>query len=152
MIHGPIGKHGTPVDEATGDRTEDARIVGADTVVAHYKITVLRDAHRAKIAQVLVLRRDIRLGDNFPVNVDGALADFDGFTGQTNNALDERFRVVERIPEDNHVAAVNGLEAVDKFVDEDALLVGEERRHAGAFDFDRLVQEDNDDEGEADGD
>jgi len=57
------------------------------------------------------------------------------------------FEWSRRIPEDNHVAAVNGLEAVDKFVDEDALLVGEERRHAGAFDFDRLVQEDNDDEG-----
>src|SRR5258708_30957160 len=38
----------------------------------------------------------------------------------------------------------NRLEAVDKFVDENAFLVGEQRGHASAFDFYRLVQEDDD--------
>src|SRR5437868_4962097 len=60
--------------------------------------------------------------------------------------------MVERIPENHHVAALNRLEAVDKFVDEDAFLVREQRRHAGAFDFYGLVEEDDDDERETDGD
>ena len=87
-----------------------------------------------------------------PFDVDDALANFHGFAGQADDALDEGFGAVQRIPEDDDVAALDGLEAVDKFVDEDALLVGEQRRHAGAFDFHGLVQEDDDDQREADGD
>src|SRR5258708_23660341 len=46
----------------------------------------------------------------------------------------------------------NRLEAVDKFVDENAFLVGEQRGHASAFDFYRLGQEDDDYQRETDGD
>jgi len=60
--------------------------------------------------------------------------------------------VIERIPEHDDVSALNRLEAVDKFVDENAFLVGEQRGHAGAFDFYRLVQEDDDYQRETDGD
>src|SRR5207248_9613494 len=105
-----------------------------------------------EIAEVLVLRRNVRFRNYFAVDVDGALANFDSFARQTDDTLDERFRVIERIPEHHDVAAVNGLEAVDKFIDKDALLVGEERSHAGAFDFHRMIKEDDDDEGETDGD
>ena len=59
--------------------------------------------------------------------------------------------MIQRIPEDHHVAALNRLKAIDKFIDEDPLLVGEQRRHAGAFDFYGLVEKDDDDQGEADG-
>ena len=121
-------------------------------MVAHHKVTVFGDAKRAEVAHVFVLRGDVRLIDGVAVDVDDALPNFDTFARQSDDALDKRFRMVERVPENDDVAPMNRLETIHKFVDEDALLVGEERRHAGAFDLDRLVQEDNDDEGEADGD
>src|SRR5215470_4876344 len=48
--------------------------------------------------------------------------------------------MVDGIPEDNHIAALDGLEAVHKLVDEDALLIAQKRRHARAFHLHRLVQ------------
>ena len=41
--------------------------------------------------------------------------------------------------------ALNRLKAVDKLVDENSFLVAQQRRHAGAFDLYRLIQENNDD-------
>jgi len=152
VIDGPIGENGAAIDITIGDRAEDARIVGADAVVAHDKVIVGGDADGAEIAEIFVLRRYVRLGDDFTVDEDGALADFDSLAGKADDALDERFGAVEGIPENDDVAALDGREAIDKLVDEDALLIGKERSHAGAFDFDGLVEEDNDDEGEADGD
>ncbi len=46
---------------------------------------------------------------------------------------------------------MDGFKPVNKLVDEDALLVGEKRRHAGAFDFHRLIEKHDDDEGKTDG-
>src|SRR6266403_5716220 len=152
MIHRPIGKNSAAVNIAVGHGPEYARIVGADAVVDHDEIAVLGHAHRTEIAEVLVLRRHVRLGNNFIVDVDRAAADLHGFTGQSDDALDKGLRAVQRIPKDHDVAALDGLKTVDKFVDEDALLVGEQRRHAGASDFHGLVQEDDDDERQADGD
>src|SRR5579859_964110 len=86
------------------------------------------------------------------IDVDDALANFHLLSRQTNDPFDERFRAVERIPKDDDVAPLNGLEAINKFVDKDALLIGEQRSHARAFHFHRLIQENNDDKREADGD
>src|SRR5690242_16728661 len=60
--------------------------------------------------------------------------------------------MVERIPEHHDIAALDWLEAVNKLIDEDALLIGKERSHAGAFDFYRLVEENDNDQCEADSD
>src|SRR5271169_6495972 len=59
--------------------------------------------------------------------------------------------MVQRIPEHDNVASLNGLEAINEFVDEDAFLVGEKRSHARAFHFHRLIEEDDNDEGQANG-
>src|SRR6266436_1694847 len=123
MVHRPVGKDGAPVNEAAGNRTENARIVEADAVVAHDEIVVRLHAHGRKVAQILVLRWNVRLMHNFSVNVENALADFHGFTRQTDDALDKRLRVIERIPEDDHSSALKWLETVNKFVDENTLLV-----------------------------
>src|SRR5882724_11329590 len=121
-------------------------------MVAHDEIAVLRHAHRTKITEVFVLRRNVRLGNHFIVDVNRTAADFHRFAGQTDDALDEGLGAVQRIPENDDVAALDGLKAVNKFVDEDAFLVGEQRGHAGAFDFYRLIEEDYDDQRQADGD
>src|SRR5260370_39214591 len=125
MVHGPIGKDRAAVDVAACDGPENTRIVRANAMVSQDKKTVLRHAHWPEITDVRVLWRNVRLGDRFAVDVDDAMADLHGFARQAHDSLDKRFRVVQRIPEDHHVSALNRLEAVDKFVDEDALLVGE---------------------------
>src|SRR5713101_1492862 len=152
MVHRPIGKHGAPVDKPAGHRAEHAGIVGTDAVIAHDKIVVGRHTLGAEVAQVLILRRNIGLGERCAIDVDNSLANLHDFAGQADHALNERFAAVQRIPEDHYIAALDGLEAIDKFIDEDALLVGEQRRHAGTFDFYRLVEKNDDDQREADGD
>ena len=152
MIDRPIGKDGASINELAGNGAKDTRIIGADAVIAHDEIAVFGDAERAVVAHVFVLRRDVRLVDGAAVDINDALANFDILAGQTDDAFDERFRMVKRIPENNDIASLNRLEAIDKFIDKDALLVGEQGRHAGAFDFHGLVQEDDDDQRESDGD
>ena len=44
------------------------------------------------------------------------------------------------------------FESVHKFVDKNALLVGEQWRHAGAFYLYRLVKKNDNDQGKTDGD
>src|SRR5271167_1028463 len=139
MIHGPVSKNGAPIDIAAGYRAKYTRIVGTDAMVTHHEIAVARHADGSEIADVFVLRRNIGFRHHLFVDVDGAAPNFHNFARQSNHALDERFRAIQRIPEDHDIAALNRLETVDKFVDEDAFLVGEQRGHAGAFDLYRLV-------------
>src|SRR5437016_13698503 len=122
MIDGPIGKYGAPVNIPALDRSENARIVGADAMIAHDEVAVLRNVHQRKIAQVLVLRRNIRLGYKFSVDVHSALAYFHRFARQTDHAFDEGLRAIEGIPKDDHIAALDGLEAVGESVDENTFL------------------------------
>src|ERR1700683_2115840 len=82
------------------------------------------------------------------VYVDAPLPDINRISWQPDYALDKGFRPVERIPEDHDVASPNRLEAINELVDEDALLIGNHRGHAGAFDFYGLVEKDDDDESE----
>src|SRR5438132_643947 len=67
MIHGPVRKDGAAVNKPAGNRTENARIVGADAMIPHDEVIVLGHAHRPEIAQVLVLRRHIGLRHDLPV-------------------------------------------------------------------------------------
>ena len=152
VIDRPIGKHRAAIDEPAGDGAEYTRIIRADAVIAHYKITFAWHAHRSEIAQILVLCRHVRLRERGAIHIYDSLANLDDLTGQADHALDKRFCAIQGIPEDDHVAALDGLEAINKLVDEDALLVGEQRRHAGTFDFHGLIEKDNDDQGQADGD
>jgi hypothetical protein len=152
MIDRPVRKHGAAVNKFAGDGAEDARVIRADAVIAHDEVHVFRNAHRAVVAHVLVLRGNVRLVDGVAVDIHDALSNFNIFARQTDDPLDERFRMVEWIPENDNVAALDGLETIHKFVDEDAFLIGEQRRHAGAFDFYGLIEEDDNDECEADGD
>src|SRR5260370_34177644 len=152
MIEWPVSKHSPPVNEPARYRAKHARIVGADAVIAHHKIILARHAHGTKVAQVLVLRRHVRLSERRAINIHDSLTNFDDLAWQSNDTLDKGFCGVQRIPEDNYVAALDRLEAVNELVDEDALLVGEQRRHAGAFDFYRLVEGHHDDQRQSAGD
>jgi hypothetical protein len=152
VVNRPISKDRTTVNKLAGNWTEHARIVGTNAMVTHNEVAVGRDLGRGIVADVGVLRRDVRLRNLATVDVDHAVADFDGLSGQGNHALDKGFGTIERIPENDDIAAIDRLEAVHEFVDEDALLIGKERGHAGAFDFYGLVKEDDDDQSKTDGD
>lgn len=152
MIDRPVRKDGAAIDESALDGTEHARVVGADTVVAHNEVTIPWNANGPEVAEVFVLRGYVRFLNGAAVHVNDALADFDFLARQTDDPFDEGLRAVEGIPENDDVTALDGLEAIDKLVDEDALLVREKRGHAGAFDFHGLIEKNDDDKGEPNGD
>src|SRR6266853_746049 len=121
-------------------------------MIAHDEVHVTRNAHRTIVAQIFVLRRHVWFRERLAIHINGATANLHDLVGQRNDALDERFAAIEWIPEDNYVAALNRLKPINKLVDEDALLVGKERRHAGAFHFNWLIEEHDDDQRKANGD
>src|SRR5271170_4478745 len=73
----------------------------------------------------------------------------DSLARQSHHTLDKRLRAVERIPENHHIAALDWLEAINKFIDENSLLIRKQRRHAGALHLHRLVEKHNNDERQA---
>src|SRR2546423_7506603 len=151
MVNRPIGKDSPSVDKAARHGAEYTRVIGTNTVVAHHKIHVSRHANRAIVAHVFVLRRDIGFRQWSSVNINNSLANLNGLARQAHHALDKGLRAVQGVPKHNYVAPLDGLKAVYKLVDEDALLVREQRRHAGAFDLNGLIQEDDNDQSETDG-
>src|SRR5215471_16556717 len=92
----------------------------------------------------------ISRGKRFSVYIDHAVANLHDFVWQRNHALDKRFAPVERIPEYDYIVAFNRLKPVYELVDENPLLIGEKRRHAGAFHLHRLIQENDDNKRQAD--
>jgi hypothetical protein len=152
VVHGPVSKYGTTVDELAGDRSKYAGIVGTDAMVAHDEITASGNFSGGVVANVGVLRWDVGLSDLAAVDIHDATANFDGFARKGDDAFDKRFGTIEWIPENDDVTTVDGLEAVNKLVDKNALLIGEQRGHASAFDLHWLIEEDDDDEGETNSD
>ena len=151
MIDRPVRKNRSAVNKLAGHSAKNARVIRTDAVVAHDEVTIFRNADGTVIARVFVLRRHVRLVDGAPVDINDALANLDIFAGQTNDAFNKRLRMVQRIPEDDNIAALNGFEPINKFVDEDAFLIREQGRHAGTFNFYRLIEEDYNDEGQTNG-
>src|ERR1700722_997757 len=151
VIDRPIRKHSLPVNKFSRYRPENTRVIRARAMVAHDKILTLRNLRGRIGPEIFRLRRNIRLRQEFAVQINLPLANFDRIIRQTDDALDERFRAVQRIPENNHIAALNWLKPVDELIDKNSLLVGNLRGHAGAFDLHRLVEENDDNNGEAEG-
>ena len=97
MIDRPVCKYGAAINKLAGHGTEDARVIGADAMVAHDEVAVPGDGHRAVVAHVFVLRGDVRLVNGAAIDVNDALANLDILAGQADDAFDKRFRMVERI-------------------------------------------------------
>src|ERR1700675_4411185 len=94
-------------------------------------------------AGVRVIAGDVVFVERLAVHVDVAILDANPVAGNADDALDVALRSVPWIAEDDDVAALDGLPAIDKLVDEDPLLIFEAGHHAGAFNLHRLVEEDN---------
>src|SRR5579872_6554229 len=65
-------------------------------------------------------------------------------SGNSDYTLYKTLRGVPRIAEYYDVAMLDGLNAIDEFIDENALLIVQGRHHAGALNLHWLVQEDDD--------
>src|ERR1700674_4567335 len=113
-------------------------------MVAQDEIAVARNDDFTIRAGVGVVAGYIVFVEGLAVHVDLAILDANPVAGNANNALDVAFRGVARVAEYNNVAALDRLPAIDKLVDEDALLVFEAGHHADAFNLHWLVEKDND--------
>src|SRR5579872_4716005 len=77
---------------------------------------------------------------------------FDAIARNRDDALDVGLAGIAREPKYDGIAAVDfsEMQAIDEFVDKNALLVIERGHHAGAFHFHRLIEEENHDDGQDD--
>lgn len=111
------------------------------------KVTVGNDG-RGIVLMIEVAGGNIAFMKRRAIDVNLPVADADRLVGQADHPFDVRLRRIERIPENHNVAALDRLQPIDKFVDEDALVVHEARHHAGALDLNRLIEKNDDDESE----
>jgi hypothetical protein len=72
------------------------------------------------------------------------LPDLDSLAGQGNNALDKQFRAVERVIEDHDLTALDRAKMIGNPIDENCLVIGEQRSHTVALDCERLISENHD--------
>src|SRR5690348_12005466 len=149
MVRGPVREDGLAVNIFASHRPKHSRIVGAVAMVAHYEILIEAKAPGRVTRSIEIAGRHVRLVELVAVQIKMAVANFHGVARHADHALDERFRPIERIPENDHVAALNRFEVIDKLVDENPLLIAEQRSHAGAFYFYRLIEKNDDEKGQA---
>src|ERR1700682_2207560 len=121
-------------------------------MVAEDEEAVRRNHDSSIRAGVRVIAGDVVFVERLAVHIDLATLDANPVACNSDDALDVALRSVARIPEDDDVAALDGLPAIDKLVDEDALLVFEAGHHTGAFNLHRLVEKDNDESGDGERD
>src|SRR6516164_4007954 len=116
-------------------------------MISRHKVTVRRNYHFRIGTLVLVSARDIIFVQQFAVYINSPGIDFDMVSGESHDALDETLRGIARITKDYDVSSLNRLQTVHKLIHEDTFLIFERRHHARAFDFDRLIEEDDDEAG-----
>src|SRR5580692_3087840 len=147
LIHGPISKHRLAVDITLIHWAEIATVVRHRAMISEHEIT-LRRHDRFRIGpRVGVGGRHVILIQSLAVHVHLAAIDANAISSHPNHALDIAFRWVARITEYDYITPRNRLQPVHELVDEDSLLIFEGRHHAGAFDFHRLIDEDNNERG-----
>src|SRR6266851_7486278 len=152
LLHRPISEDGFAVDVAIVHGAEVAAVVRHRAMVAEDEEAVRRNHNFTIRARVGVIAGDVVFVERLAVHVDLAILDANPVAGNSDDALDVALRSVAWIAEDDEVAALDGLPAIDKLVDEDPLLVFEAGHHAGAFNLHRLVEKDNNEGGDGERD
>lgn len=141
--HGPIDEKRFAVYQASGHKAPVTAVVAGITVIPEYEVLLRRNDGFGKRFMVPKLGFEIRLLDLASVYKHDAIEDLDQIAGNGNHAFDERLVRVSGVPEDHDVTSVDILEAVNKSIYEYPLLIHETRLHAGAFNFDGLDNEDD---------
>ena len=115
-------------------------------MVAEHEIGVRRNHNFGIRPPILISAGHIIFNQHLAIQKHASIDNAYVISGDPDHAFNETLLGIARIAKNHDVPALNGLDTIDEFVDEDAFLVVERRHHAGAFDFDRLIEE-NDDEG-----
>ena len=152
LVHGPVDEGSLAVDEGAGNGAEIAAVAGDAAVVTHDPEVALGNDNVGQGAVVAVTEGDVGFVEGEAIDQDLAMINAEVVAGKGYDALDVALGVVAGVEEDDDVAAMDGLEAVGEFVDEEAVLIFEAREHAGAFNADRLIEKQDDEEGDGDGD
>ena len=140
---GPVDEDGFAVDEGALDGTEVAAVGGDGAMIAHHVVLMRWQRHFGDGAIVLIFGGNVWLAEELAVYEHVAMIDAEIVTGQCYHALDVAFLGIARIVKDHNVAAINGRDVIDEFVDEEAVAVFEARQHAGAFYAHRLIEKKN---------
>jgi len=148
----PVDEGGFAVDELAVDGAEVAAVAGDGAVVAHDPVLVREEDHFGLGAVVGEALGDVGLSEQLAVDEDAAVVDAQAVAGEGDDALDVTLGEVVGVLEDDDVALVDLADAVGDLIDEEAVLIFKHRQHAGAFDADRLVEEDDDEGGDDNGD
>jgi hypothetical protein len=151
LVHGPVDEGCLAVDEGARDGAEVAAIAGDVAVVTHDPEVSGRNDAFGLGAFVAVAVGDVGLAEGVLVDIDRSVVDAEGVARESDDALDVALGVVAGVEEDDDVAAVDGLETVGELVDEEAILILEAREHAGTFHADGLVEEQDDEDGDSEG-
>src|SRR5215469_17576170 len=129
LIEGPVDEDGLAVDVLAVDHAPGAAVVRGTAMIAHDEILV--DGHDGSLHAIVVaiLVGDVGLVELAAIDVDFAAVHFDGVAGDSDHTLDIRLAGIERIPEDDGIAAVDapGAERVRDLVDENAFAFRESR-------------------------
>jgi hypothetical protein len=153
FIERPINEDGFAVDGLGGDGAPGAGVVGGGAVVAEDIVAAFGDGDGGGGGNVAIFVGDIVFDEGFVIDVDSAGDDFDAVAGEADDAFDVAFGGVAGEPEDDGIAAADLVkaESIAELVDKNTFLVNEGGHHGGAFDLDRLIEEEDDKEGDNDG-
>src|SRR6516162_10217746 len=151
FVYGPVSEDCFSVDVLLGYEAPHAAVVGLVPMIAEHVVVAGLDVHRWISPMIQVLRQNVILVKGLVVDVNNTTPNLDDVTRHSDHALDVRLRGIEGIPENDNILPLDFFDPVDELVDEDALLVDQLRQHAGPFDFDRLVEENDDHDRCADG-
>ena len=149
----PHHGYGPADDERLRDRPEVPAVLGIRPVVPHDEVLPRRDLDRTGhvVLRVLVVgqrtgiarrpRREPRLGQQLPVDVDVAVLGRDRLSRQTDDPLDQIREVLHlegRALEHDDVTPVDAVEVVAQLVDHDPVPDLERRDHRRRRDVERL--------------
>ena len=119
-------------------------------VIPHDEVVPLWNHLRPPIFVAAVLAGDVIVANRYVVDVYLAVHDAHRISFFTDDPLDERLVRVEGVEEHHDVASTGFADAVNEFVDDEAVLVLEGGRHALALDS-RDLESESDDEDRVDG-
>jgi hypothetical protein len=117
-------------------------------MVSQDEVVALHDLGGREGVVVAEAVGQVLLADLLAVHGEEAVPDLHRVARQGHHPLDERDRRVAGIPEDHDVAALDGVEAVDELVDDDALAVLEQGQHARPLNAEGLGHERDQEEAE----
>lgn len=150
LVKRPIHKAGLAVDELPLHRPEIAAVAGDGAMVPHDKVLAFGDGYFILGPVIGVTRRHVGFGQRPVIHEDLPTINAEMVSRHRDNPLDVALGWITRIVEYDDVTVVHIAHVVRQLVDEEPVLVLQHGHHTGAFYADRLVQEQDNEDGHSD--